>query len=164
MSRAESHSPLRESEPEDDPTWIAPGVRIGPGGMRIQYARSSGPGGQNVNKLNTRAELWVQVGAITGLTYRAIERLRKLAGARLTADDQIHLRAETNRSQESNRREVLDRLRQLILEARIEPKPRKKTKPSKAAKQRRVDSKRKRGEVKARRRGGDGEDWQDSSP
>ena len=152
MPPADAYITPQEPQPDEDPGWIAPGVRVRPGGVRIQYARSSGPGGQNVNKLNTRAELWVRIDSITGLTHRVVERLRTLAGSRLTLDDQIHLRAETNRSQESNRREVLDRLRELLLQARVEPKPRKKTKPSKAAKRRRLESKRQRGEVKARRR------------
>ena len=53
--------------------------------LRVQYARSSGPGGQNVNKLNTRAELWIELDAITGLSPGAIQRLKRLAGKRFTA-------------------------------------------------------------------------------
>ena len=126
--------------------------------MRFQFARSGGPGGQNVNKLNTKAELWVPVAAITGLSERAVARLRALAGRRLTGADEIHISAETERSQEGNRSAALDRLRQLLLEAMHEPKPRRKTKPSRASKRRRLESKRKRSEVKSRRRGTKG-DW-----
>ena len=137
---------------------IIPGVRLPESAMRFQYARSSGPGGQNVNKVNTKAELWVPLAAITGLTERAVARLRTLAGRRLTAAGEIHLTGETERSQEANRSAVLERLRELLLQAQHEPKPRKKTKPSKGAKRRRLEAKRQRSEVKSRRRGTKG-DW-----
>ena len=133
-------------------------MSVAPGAMRFQYARSGGPGGQNVNKLNTKAELWVPLAAIQGLTGRAMDRLRALAGRRLTAAGEIHIVAETERTQEGNRAAVMERLRQLLVEARHEPRPRRKTKPSKAAKRRRLEAKRKRSEVKSRRRGGAG-DW-----
>jgi ribosome-associated protein len=126
--------------------------------MRFQFARSGGPGGQNVNKLNTKAELWVPLDAIVGLSGRALGRLRTLAGRRLTAAGEIHLTAETERSQESNRAAVLERLRQLLIEAMHEPKPRRRTKPTKGSKRRRLESKKIRSEVKSRRSGGD-RDW-----
>jgi ribosome-associated protein len=132
---------------------LAPGVMVPPAALRLQFARSGGPGGQNVNKVNTKAELWVHVASIVGLTQRAKARLRTLAGNRLTQGDEIHLRAESERSHQANRQEVLDRLRQMIVQARVEPKVRRKTKPSKAAKQRRLDAKRHRGEIKSNRRG-----------
>jgi ribosome-associated protein len=139
---------------------IAPGVFVQADGLRIQFSRAGGPGGQNVNKLNTKAELWVQLGGLVGLTDRALARLRTLAGNRLTQNDEIHIRAENSRSQEANREEVFDRLRQLVLTARVEPKPRRKTRPSRAAKQRRLESKRRRGQVKSQRRGrGDADEW-----
>jgi ribosome-associated protein len=137
---------------------VIPGVLVAAGGWEIQYSRSSGPGGQNVNKVNTRAQLSVRLGAIVGLTDRAMQRLRSLAGSRLTTDDRIIISADSERSQERNREAVLDRLRQLIADARWEPKPRKKTKPSKASKQRRLESKKHRGQIKSQRRGR-GDDW-----
>jgi ribosome-associated protein len=132
---------------------LAPGVHVPADALRVQYARSSGPGGQNVNKLNTRAELWIDLNAITGLSDGAIQRLRRLAGKRLTRSDQIHLVAQTERSQERNREAVLGRLTQMIEEAMIEPKIRRPTKPSRAAKRRRLEQKRRRGDVKSRRSG-----------
>jgi ribosome-associated protein len=140
-----------DSPPPDE---LVPGVRVPESAMRFQFARSGGPGGQNVNKLNTKAELWVPLSAISGLSERALARLRALAGRRLTSAGEIHITSETERSQEGNRSAVVERLRQLLLEALREPKPRRKTRPSRAAKQRRLESKRKRSEVKSRRRGG----------
>src|SRR3954467_5456189 len=122
--------PPRPTLPPDGGVEVAPGVRVAESSIRFQYARSGGPGGQNVNKVNTKAELWVPVGALVGITHRAIERLRTMAGRRLTTADEIHITAETERSQESNRAAVLERLRELIIQAKHEPKPRKKTKPS----------------------------------
>jgi len=144
---------------DSDPSTFSEGVEVAPGvtapgaALRWQFARSSGPGGQNVNKVNTKAELWLEVGQIRGMTARALGRLRALAGKRLTSADEIHIAADTERSQEANRSAGLDRLRELLLQAMHEPKPRRKTKPSRAAKQRRLDSKRRRSNLKARRRG-----------
>jgi ribosome-associated protein len=131
---------------------LAPGVTVPESALRLQYSRSGGPGGQNVNKVNTRAQLWVPIAAITGLRDSATHRLRQLAGSRLTAADDLHISAETERTQEGNRTAVLDRLKQLILQAVHEPKRRKKTKPSRGAKERRLKGKKARGEIKATRR------------
>lgn len=130
---------------------LAPGVFVPEWALRFQYARSSGPGGQNVNKVNTKAELWIDPAAMTGLSERAKIRLINLAGKRLTTAGEIHISADTERSQESNREAVLARLRLLIIEARHEPKVRRKTKPTRASKQRRVETKKRRAEIKARR-------------
>jgi ribosome-associated protein len=133
---------------------LAPGVFAPESAIRFQYARSSGPGGQNVNKVNTKAEIWVIAGALSGLTEAARGRLQQFAGKRLTAAGEIHIAADTERSQEANRQQVLERMRDLLLQAMHEPKRRRKTKPSKAAKRRRLEGKRHRGEIKAGRRGG----------
>lgn len=86
------------------------------------------------------------------LTPAAFARLRALAGRRLTGAGEIHIAAETSRTQEGNRADALRRLRDLIVAALHEPKPRRKTKPSRAAKQRRMDSKKRRGQIKSLRR------------
>ncbi len=135
---------------------LAPGVTIIPAGLRLQYARSGGPGGQNVNKINSKAELWMSVALLAGITDAAMNRLRAMAGKRLTQNDELHLAAETSRSQEQNRAIVFQRLREMILSAMREPKRRRKTRPSRASKQRRLESKRKRSEIKSRRRGIEG--------
>lgn len=144
---------MSESAPTGG-TEVAPGVFAPPGLLRLQFARGGGPGGQNVNKLNTKAELWVHVESLIGLRAGAKERLRAIAGRRLTLSDEIHLSAEAERSQESNRQAVFDRLREMIVRARVEPKLRRKTKPSKASKQRRLEHKRRRGAIKVHRRPG----------
>jgi ribosome-associated protein len=141
-----------------DPATPSSDIRLGPGisvpesALRLQYARSGGPGGQNVNKVNTKAQLWVPIHAITGLRESALHRLRQLAGHRLTAADELHITAETERTQEGNRTAVLDRLKQLIQQAAHEPRRRKKTKPSRGAKERRLKSKKTRSEIKSKRR------------
>ena len=116
------------------------------------FLAATGPGGQNVNKVNTRAQLWVPVAAITGLRESALHRLRQLAGSRLTAADELNITAETERTQEGNRTAVLDRLKLLVQQAAHEPKRRKKTKPSRGAKERRLKGKKTRSEIKSKRR------------
>jgi ribosome-associated protein len=134
---------------------LAPGVSVAPEGMRFQYSRGGGPGGQNVNKVNTKAELWITVSKIIGLTPAAMDRLRRLAGRRLTAGDELHVVSETHRTQEANRREIFGRVGELILDAKREPKRRRKTRPSASARRKRLESKRRRGEIKQRRAGRD---------
>ena|SRR5687768_4603074 len=131
---------------------LAPGVFAPDDAVRLQFARSGGPGGQNVNKLNSKAELWVRLTAMRGLSHGALARLRHLAGKRVTAEGEIHLSSETERGQEGNRAAVMDRLREMIVRAKVEPKVRRKTKPSRAAKARRLEQKKRRGEIKSMRR------------
>src|SRR5690348_4751771 len=88
---------------------LAPGVWAAESSLRLQYSRSGGPGGQNVNKVNTRAQLWLPLDAIVGLSESAMARLRQMAGHRLTAGGEITIIAETERTQEGNRGAVLDR-------------------------------------------------------
>ncbi len=128
---------------------LGPGVR---GSIRLQYARGGGPGGQNVNKLNTKAELWVAISSLAGMDEAARHRLAKLAGRRLTAAGEIHLSSDTHRTQQMNRAAVFDRLREMIVAAQYVPKRRRKTRPSRASKQRRLDAKKLRGGIKAGRR------------
>lgn len=123
-------------------------VRIPCSAVRIRYSRASGPGGQNVNKVNSRCELWVPVSQIVGLSESAARRLRQLTGFRLTIQDEIHIDAQQSRSRESNRQAAIERLRQLIFRALIEPKKRKKTRPTAGSQQRRLSGKKRRSEIK----------------
>ena len=130
---------------------LAPGVRIPEHAIRLQFARGGGPGGQNVNKLNTKAELWIDLSHIGGLSPQAAQRLRRLAGARLTDRDEIHLSSDASRTQQGNRKLIFQRLRELIIAAQVRPKPRRPTRPTKASRRRRLEAKRKRSELKAQR-------------
>jgi ribosome-associated protein len=133
---------------------LAPGVGAPDDAVRVQFSRGGGPGGQNVNKVNTRAELWVTVSLIRGMDVEALARLRNLAGSRLTDAGEIHIVSETHRTQQMNRQEVFERLREMIVQAQVRPRRRKKTRPSASAKRRRLESKRHRGQIKADRRHG----------
>ena len=144
---------MSDLAPSTSTTEVAPGVFAPPNALRFSYARSSGPGGQNVNKVNTKVEMWVLPERLIGLKARAVERLKTLAGSRLTSAGEIHISADTERGQEGNRAEALRRLRELIVRAKVEPKVRRKTKPTRASKTRRLEQKRRRSQVKAGRRG-----------
>jgi len=144
--------PATENLPGSDDIWRLPGgVRLPAGALRIQSARSSGPGGQNVNKLNTKMELWIHPASIQGLREDALGRLIVLAGHNLTASGEIHLSSQSERSQEQNRRTLMEKLRKLILSAMVRPKSRRPTRPTAGSKARRLTAKRIRGEKKSQR-------------
>ena len=130
----------------------APGVRIPRSELRFSFVRSSGPGGQSVNKVSTCAELRVMLASMAGLNDGAMRRLRRLAGQRLTKDDELILRSDSYRSQGRNRQACLDRLEAIVTEAAKEPKVRRPTRPTRAAVQRRLTAKRRNAERKQRRR------------
>jgi ribosome-associated protein len=130
---------------------IAPGAWVEEDQLRFSYCRSSGPGGQNVNKVNTKAELRVALAALRGLSERTRARLAQLAGSRLTNQGELILTCEVSRSQESNRDTALLKLRELLVRAQHQPKPRKATRPSAGARRRRLESKRIRSQIKAGR-------------
>lgn len=131
---------------------VAPGVVAPPGALRTQTARSGGPGGQNVNKVNTKVEIWVTISGLVGMEADARDRLRHLAGHRLTQGDELHIVAETERSQESNRTAVMERLRELLVAAQRRPTRRRKTRPTGASRKRRLTAKKVRASrIQARR-------------
>jgi ribosome-associated protein len=114
------------------------------------FLASTGPGGQNVNKVATACQLRCDVYAL-GLPLHAYEKLKLLAGSKLTQGGELIITARTHRSQEANREEARRRLRDLIAEAYQRDAKRRPTKPSRAAKAKRVETKKGRGAVKAMR-------------
>lgn len=141
--------------PQTNTTQVAPGVDLPDAALSFTFSRSSGPGGQNVNKVNSRATLTVPVSALrAALPPYAVNRL-KIIAARYVTQEGLQISASDNRSQIANRRACMDRLREVIIEAMIRPKPRKKTKPSARARQRRLDAKKHRSKIKSRRQGKD---------
>ena len=106
-----------------------------------RFVRSSGPGGQNVNKVATAVQLRFDLAATAVLDAAAKQRLRRLAGRRVTQDGALLIVARNHRTQEQNRRAAFERLASLIAAARIEPKRRRATKPTRAARERRLAGK-----------------------
>jgi ribosome-associated protein len=139
------------------PLIIAPGIVISDEELEWKFIRSSGPGGQNVNKVASAAQLRFLLPQNASLPVAARNRLRRLAGQKLVDDGTILFKSMSERTQEANRRVALERLEALIRAAMIEPKIRKKTRPTKASKERRIDSKKRRGTTK-QSRGGHGWD------
>jgi ribosome-associated protein len=127
---------------------VTPDVSIPDEEFEWKFIRSSGPGGQNVNKVASAVQLRFLLPLNTSLPVAARNRLRRMAGQKLIDDGSILISARSERSQEQNRRDALERLAELIRAALIEPKIRKKTRPTRASKERRIDSKKRRGTTK----------------
>jgi ribosome-associated protein len=131
---------------------ITPSITLREDEIQLDFIRASGPGGQNVNKVASAVQLRFDVRRSPSLPDGVRERLEKLAGSRLTQEGVLMIEAKRYRTQEQNRLDAIKRLVTLIQKAVEEPKPRQKTRPSRAAKQARVEEKKKRGEVKKTRR------------
>jgi ribosome-associated protein len=115
------------------------------------FLRASGPGGQNVNKVATAVQLRFDAAASPSLQPAVKERLRRVAGRKMTDAGVIVITANRFRTQERNRADAVERLTAMIAQAAYAPTPRRPTKPTYASRQRRLEDKKKRGEVKSRR-------------
>jgi ribosome-associated protein len=130
------------------PIVVTPTVLIPDDELEWKFVRSSGPGGQNVNKVSSAAQLRFLLPQNTSIPVAARNRLRSLAGQKIVDDGTILIQARSERSQEQNRRDAEERLAQMIRAALVEPKIRRKTKPTKASKEKRIEGKKRRGATK----------------
>jgi ribosome-associated protein len=140
-----------------EPIVVTDTVRVPARALTVRAVRSSGPGGQNVNKVATKIDLRVDLDAIEGLTDGARARLRALAGHRLDADGRLVMTSQAGRNQAGNLEDARDKVRRLVRAALVRPRVRVATRASAGAEQRRLDVKRRRGALK-RSRGGAGRD------
>ena len=133
------------------PLTVSEQIEIPDEELEWKFVRSSGPGGQNVNKVSSAVQLRFLLPRNTSLPGAVRGRLRRLAGQKLVDDGSILIAARRERSQEQNRRAALERLAELIRAALIEPKVRKKTRPTRASMERRIESKKRRAGTKRSR-------------
>lgn len=131
---------------------ITPTIAIDDNEIELSFIRASGPGGQNVNKVSSAAQLRFDLMASPSLTAPMKARAARLAGSRLTNDGVIVITADRHRTQALNRDDAITRLVELLREAATPPKPRRKTRPTLASKERRLTGKKERSGVKKLRR------------
>ncbi|MCE9591594.1 MAG: aminoacyl-tRNA hydrolase [Planctomycetes bacterium] len=145
MTQDEQVEPVGDGDVE-----LAPGVRVPASAVGFTFSRSGGPGGQNVNKLSTRAQMRIPMTALRlAIGPDAAERLALALGpSRLTDSGDVLIACDESRSQHTNRRGCMERLRMMLIEATRPVRKRRKTRPTKASKRRRLDGKSHRGDIK----------------
>lgn len=131
---------------------VAPGWEIPDEDLELSFVRSAGPGGQNVNKVATKAELRFKLLTTRALTPGQKQRLAAAFPAHMTRSGDFLLTGDRFRSQQQNQRDVLQRLAGMLREVRLPPRPRRATRPTRASKARRVSDKRARSDVKRQRK------------
>jgi ribosome-associated protein len=131
-----------------EPIRIAKGILVPEGAIEWRAVRSSGPGGQNVNKVASKVELRVDLAGVTGLSSPARARLRALAAGRLDADGRLLATSQRTRDQIRNLEDARDKVKKLVERAMKAPRPRRLTQPSRGAIERRLKQKRVRSVVK----------------
>jgi len=133
---------------------ITPSLQMDERELQIDFVRASGPGGQNVNKVATAAQLRFDVRAAS-LPEEVKARLIKIAGKRITGEGVLLIEARRFRTQEQNREDAIQRFVELVRKSLVQPKARKKTKPSAASKEARLKEKKRKAEIKKLRRSGE---------
>jgi ribosome-associated protein len=133
------------------PLEVTAAVTIPDSDLSLSFVRASGPGGQNVNKVASAVQLRFDLTGSVALDERVKLRLRALAGRRVTDDGALLIIARNHRTQEQNRREAHERLAELVRAALVEPRTRKATKPTRASKERRLESKKRERRTKTLR-------------
>jgi ribosome-associated protein len=141
-----------------EPIRIAKGILVPEAALEWRAVRSSGPGGQNVNKVASKVELHVDLDAVAGLTAPARARLQALAASRLDADGRLLVASQRTRDQLRNLEDAREKVKKLVERALKAPRPRRLTQPSPAAVERRLKQKRERSAVKRVRQAGPDED------
>ena len=137
---------------------ITPSIAIDDSEIEERFVRSSGPGGQNVNKVATAVQLRFDAGRSPSIDDEVRGRLKTIAGSRMTADGVVVIDSRAFRTQAQNREAARERLVELLRKAAVRPKRRRKTRPSGASKLQRLDAKRRRANTKERRRTVAGDD------
>lgn len=133
------------------PVSITPTLSLPDDSITLRFIRAGGPGGQNVNKVASAVQLRFDPSLCPQLSANALARLRRLAGRRMTDEGHIVISAQRFRTQEANKHDAHERLVEMIREALIEPKVRRATKPTRASKERRLQTKQQRSSIKTMR-------------